>query len=154
MRCMSAVIRPARYSEILDAPNAQELLNEYAEECSIPEIGSTAPKTETYAMLEDSGAMHCFGVYIEEQLVGFAAVLLPILPHYSVRVATIESIFVAQEHRAQVGSVLLLVIEQFADLQGCAAVLYTTPAGSRFDTLLSLSSEYRHTNNVYCRSLQ
>jgi GNAT superfamily N-acetyltransferase len=150
---MSSVIRPASYAEILDAPNAQELLDAYAAECSIPEIGSTAPQSETYSMLEQSGALHCFGVYADEQLVGFAAVLLPILPHYSRKVATIESIFVAQEHRAGIGRALLLAIEQFSKLQGCEAVLYTAPAGSRFDALLAHSSVYRHTNNVYCRSL-
>lgn len=155
MRSMSAVIRPARYSEILDAPNAQELLNAYAAECSIPEIGTASAKSETYALLEASGKLHCLGVYSEELLVGFASILIAEFPHYDgQRVATIESIFVDKYYRSGgLGKCLLLAIEQFADEHGCSVVLYTTPEGSRFDALLRNSSEYRHTNNVYCRSL-
>lgn len=151
---MNCVIRPVRYTEILDAPNAQKLLQEYADECSIPEIGDPTPQVEQYALLEDAGVMHTFAAYEGEELVGFAAVLTSVLPHYSRKVATLESIFISPKHRkGTVGRTLMLVVEQFADVQGCSAVLYTAPTGSRFGKLLAHLPGYRNTNAVYCRSL-
>jgi GNAT superfamily N-acetyltransferase len=148
------VIKPVCYSEILDAPNAQGLLAAYASECSLPEIGRACPKASQYELLEAAGALHTFGVYEQDELIGFAAVLLAELPHYSRKVATIESIFIHPDHRESgVGMTLMLVVEQFADVQGCAAVLYSAPSGSRFEKLLSYLPQYRNTNSVYCRSL-
>jgi GNAT superfamily N-acetyltransferase len=151
----SPVIRPVCYSEILEAPNAQGLLAAYADECSIPEIGEPKPQATQYELLESAGALHTFGVYENDELVGFASVLIAPLPHYGRKVATIESIFVHPAHReSAIGRTLMLVVEQFADVQGCAAILYSAPKGSRFDKLLNILPDYRNTNAVYCRSLQ
>lgn len=151
---LAMIIKPVGYAEILDAPNAQELFRAYSDECSIPEIGTPKPQAKTYEMLEASGALHTFGLYDDETLVGFAAVLISVLPHYGQKVATLESIFIAPDHRSKdAGKTLMLCVEQFADVQGCAAILYTAPAGSRLETLLSHSSDYRHTNTVFCRRL-
>lgn len=147
------VIKPVCYSEILEAPNAQGLFAAYASECSLPEIGRACPKASQYELLEAAGVLHTFGVYEQDELIGFAAVLLAELPHYGKKVATVESIFVHPDHRAGIGSTLLLVVEQFADVQGCAAVIYSTPSGSRFEKLLSYLPQYRNTNSVFCRSL-
>ena len=147
-------IRPVSYADILRAPNAQALISAYAQECAIPEIGAPCPQADMYALLESTGALHSFGVYKDEKLVGFAAVLFAVLPHYGRKVATLESIFIAEEHRdGGVGRSLMLALEQFADEQECAAILYSAPADSRFDQFLSLVPEYRQTNNVYCRRL-
>lgn len=149
------VIKPVCYSEILEAPNAQRLFTAYAAECSIPEIGEAHPQSKQYELLESAGVLHTFGVYEEDELIGFASVLICSLPHYGRKVATIESIFIHPEHRdACIGRTLMLVVEQFADVQGCAAILYSAPSGSRFNKLLDHLPEYRNTNAVYCRSLQ
>jgi GNAT superfamily N-acetyltransferase len=147
-------IKPVGYAEILDAPNAQELFRAYADECSIPEIGSPNPQASMYDLLEASGAMHTFALYEADEIVGFASVLISTLPHYGQKVATLESIYVAPEHRAGAsGKALMLCVEQFADVQGCAAVLYSAPTGSRLEKLLGHSPEYRQTNSVFCRRL-
>jgi GNAT superfamily N-acetyltransferase len=151
---MEVDVRSISYADILQAPNAQELINSYAMECSIPEIGHPSPQSDVYALLETSNVLRSFGVYKGEELIGFAAVLVSILPHYGQKVATLESIFVTPEHRAgHAGRCLMLAVEQCAQEQGCEAILYSAPTDSRFDHFLGNLDEYRHTNNVYCRRL-
>ena len=151
MLAMERSIRQVSYADILHAEGAQALLSAYAEECSIPEIGSPEPQEQTYAALEQLGTMHCFGAYQDSRLVGFASVLNAVLPHYGKRVATVESIYITPEGRGALGRPLLLAIEDHAKSLGCAVVLYSAPADSRFAQLLSHDDEYRHTNCVFCR---
>jgi GNAT superfamily N-acetyltransferase len=146
------VIRPVSYAEILNDPNAKALLHEYALECSLPELGYASPQPDLYELLEKSGGFQAFGVYEDEMLVGFATVLIYVLPHYGQKVATSESIFIAQSHRASSAGVeLLAFIEDYARQKDCLAFLYSASEGSRFDRLLS--TRYRHSNNVYLRNL-
>lgn len=147
------MIREIPVAEIFAAPNVKELFSEYAVECSIPLIGEINPQPEIYAAIERAGIMQCFGAYEDDLLVGFATVLMMVLPHYGKKTATVESIFIAHEHRAGgIGRSLLKSIEGFAKGAGCVAILYSTPAGGTFERLLSLSG-YAHTNAVFCRSL-
>jgi hypothetical protein len=99
MRTMEVVIKPVTYSAILQAPNAQALFDAYSAECSIPEIGACSPQEQTYANLEHSGTMYCFGAFKGESLIGFATVLCYTGTHYAEKVATVESIFISPEHR-------------------------------------------------------
>lgn len=148
-------IRSVLYSEILDAPNAAELLAEYTAECSLPELGQTHPQPQLYQRMEESGGLQVFGVYDGKELIGFAAVLVYVLPHYGKKVATTESIFIAESHRhTGIGEELIAYIEAYARSTGCFVFLYSAPVGSRFDRLLALHyGKYRHTNNVYLRQL-
>jgi GNAT superfamily N-acetyltransferase len=143
------MIRPVSYSDILAHP---ELLAEYAAECSIPEIGEFNPQAEMYAAMEASGGFKAFGVFHVEQMIGFFALLLYVLPHYGQKIATTESIFLASEHRnSSAGKEMLEFIEAYAKEQGCKVVLYTAPLESRFMQLLA--RKYRCTNAVFVRSL-
>lgn len=147
-------IQTISYSDILRAPKAPDLISAYAQECSIPEIGTPNPQSDLYSLLETSKALRAFGVYRGEELVGFAALLVSVLPHYGQKVATLESIFVHPDHReGHAGRLLMLAVEQCADEQECTAILYSAPTDSRFDHFLGHQEAYRHTNNVYCRRL-
>lgn len=151
---MEAVIRPISYASILTAPNAQELIDAYSQECSIPAIGAAHPQPKIYDLLEQNGMLRAFGVYRGDDLIGFAAMLVSILPHYGRKVATLESIFVHPDHRVgHAGRLLMLAVEQCAEQEDCGAILYSAPADSRFDHFLGHLEEYQHTNNVYCRRL-
>lgn len=142
------------YAEILAAPNARELLEEYSAECSLPEIGQSDPQTEVYAAMERSGAFQCFGVYEGGGLVGFASVLMYVVPHYGRRIATVESLFLAAAHRSgRTGHGLMSALEEYARENGCVAILYSAPAGGQFERLLRLLKPYRHSNTVFLRSL-
>lgn len=152
---VSSTIRKVSYSDILGDSNAQVLLEAYAAECSIPVLGSINPQSEIYSALEQSGSSRCFGVYEGDELVGFANELTSILPHYGRMAAVVESLYVGRSHRSGgTGIALMDAVEGYAREAGCAAILYSAPAGSRFDKLLAARRQYACTNIVYCRSLR
>ncbi len=145
------MIRAISFRDILDAP---ELLKEYSKECSIPELGEISPQSHLYEAMESSGSMECFGVFDGETMAGFATMILYVLPHYGKKVAATESIFLAKSHRSgRAGIELLHFLEVRAKDKGCSAFLYTAPTHSRFASLLAMRKEYRHTNEVFLRSL-
>jgi hypothetical protein len=150
------VIRPISYSEILGAPNAAELLREYEEECSLPEIGRIDPQAATYAAMERSGAFQCFGLFEDDgSLVGFASVLVYVNPHYNKPIATVESLFVAEAHRS--GSAwfqLRGALKEYSRRRGCVALLLSAPVGSKLARLLFVEEdECRNSNHVFITRL-
>lgn len=132
-----------------------ELLREYSEECSIPIIGEIEPQRDVYQAMEDIGVLKCFAAFVGYELIGFATVLLPILPHYGRKVATVESIFLRKRYRGgMVGAELMLSIEAMAKENGCSAILYSAPVGGNLEAILSRRPrKYKHTNSVFCRNL-
>lgn len=155
MRSGTDVIRPVQFAEILDAPNAAELLEEYSAECALPELGPTNPQRETYAAMERSGIFQCFGAYEDGALAGFAAPLVYSVPHYGVRIATVESLFTAAAHRGWTGAKLMRAIEEHSREKGCAAILYSAPVGSQLARMLFQSEpEYRNCSHVFIKRLK
>ena len=147
-------IRKISYREILDAPNAAELFREYAAECSLPEIGKIFPQAAMYEALERSGGMKAFGVYKGEVLIGFAVLLMYVVPHYGRKIAAPESVFLARAERHSGGGAdLMNLLERTAKEAGCVAMLYSAPAGSRLEDLLRKRRGFRHSNTVFVREL-
>lgn len=143
-------VLPTRYCEIL----ASDLIREYAAECSISAIGQPDPQADIYELMENSGLMKCFGVYRDAQMVGFATVLVSLLPHYGQRVATVESLFVtASERKGLTSGRLLKNVEAYANASGCVAILYSAPTGGALEVVLNDHKDYERTNVVYCRRL-
>jgi len=88
------------------------------------------------------------------RLVGFASLLVSVLPHYGKKAATVESLFVDKRHRANgYGIEIMDAMEEFAKGEGCIVILYIAPVGSQLERLLSLKKGYRKTNSVFCRVL-
>lgn len=149
-----ASIRPVSFSTLLDDCHAQQLFAEYERECALEELGATCPQREMYAAMERSGLFTAFGVYVGERLVGFATLLLYVLPHYGKKIANVESIFISPAWRnTGIGSELIHEIERFATHETCAAILYSAPTGSRLERLLGLKKTYRRSNAIFIRSL-
>lgn len=149
-------IRQCRAREIFEDPCGPELIAEYARECANALIGKPAPRLDIYENLEASGMGQCFAAYEEEQghkLVGFAMVVVAVVPHYSLSVATLESIFTSRDTNC--GGQLLDAIESYAANLGAEAVIYTAPLGSRMAKLMFLCGDlYQHTNHVFTRRLR
>jgi hypothetical protein len=143
------MIRPVSYSDILDAPNADELLSEYAAECGNSKLGKPTPQRDLYALLEKSGGFQAFGVFDGDKLIGFACVLMYVLPHYGVKIAATESIFVSKEYSGVTSGLLIVEIQDYARKNGCKDFMYSAPVGSRFDHRLSESKRAHHINNHY-----
>jgi GNAT superfamily N-acetyltransferase len=106
-----------------------------------------------YAAMEAAGVMQSFAAYMAGQLTGFANVLTPVLPHYGLRVATVETLFVAAAVRKYaIGRELMLAIETYAHEVGCVGILYSAPAGGQLERVLS-AKKYQQTNSVFYRPL-
>lgn len=143
------LIRQVTSAEVLAE---HELIAEYGAECSISAIGKINPQRQIYAALEQAGALHCFGSFDGGAMVGFAFLLMPIIPHYGEKVATPESLFVAKTSSA--GLDLMDHVEQFAKDAGCVGILYSAPVGGRFERFLEVSKPYQRTNTVFYRDFQ
>jgi GNAT superfamily N-acetyltransferase len=150
-----ASIRPIRSAELLQDPDIKVLLDEYDAECALTELRPSDPQLALYEVMEKAGSLKVFGVYDNGYLIGFASVIVYTLPHYGKKIAATESIFISKEHRHNdVGGRLILFIENYAKSSGCVAFLYSAPVDSQFAHLLTTNEDrYRHTNNVYLRSL-
>ena len=147
-------IRKVSHAVILGAPNAQALIDEYANESANPQLGEPNTDPALYAALEHAGAIQCFGAYEGEVLVGFASLLIFPSPHYGRKVATVESLFVTSGSRPHgVGQQLMGAIEHYAHTFNCRAIFYSAPVGSQLAMLLTASKPYKFTNVVFCRSL-
>ncbi len=147
-------IRPIRIADILDVSETKDLLREYTVECSIPQIGETNPQRAIYDQMEASGLMHCFGVYEGSVLVGFAILLVFVLPHYGKKVANVESLFMRKSHRrGGSGRLLLSAIEKFSREKQCAAMLYNVRKGSNLERLFTVLPQYEQTNSVFVKTL-
>jgi GNAT superfamily N-acetyltransferase len=122
-------------------PAYDSLLFEYATECSIPEIGPINPQAEIYAAMEYSGGMQAFGAFHGERLVGFATVLVYVIPHYGQKAASFESLFVPVEYRATAaGADLIDIVRSFARDMGCKVLFYNATVGGRLEKLLRAHS--------------
>jgi len=125
-------VRAIRYADVLGAPNAAELISGYAAECSVPMVGVINPQVDIYSAMEQSGIARCFGVYDGKTLVGFSNVMHTMLPHYGVKVAATESLYIDKDYRrGGAGSRLMSAGECDARESGCVSALYSAPVNSR-----------------------
>lgn len=144
-------IRPIHFAEILAA---DRLLSEYAAECSIPEIGQICPQPEMYAAMERMGIVRVSGVFAGRSLVGFSSVIHSVLPHYGRKTATLESMFIEKEsRRGGAGLKLMEAIEQDGTQNACGSALYSAPAGSQLEKMLSMQEKYRRVSSIFVRRL-
>ena len=143
------MIKLVRCAEWLLSEEGKPLIAEYSAECSIPEIGPINPQPETYAAMENAGLMQSFAAYDGGKLAGFANLLTPIMPHYGVKVATVETLYIAEW--SGLGSDLMRAMAEYAEGAGCVGILCSAPTGGRFERYLEASKHYQRTNTVFYR---
>lgn len=148
------MIKQIKTREVFASPQALDLIWEYANECSIPGIAKINPQAEMYEALEATGSLTCFGAFDGEILVGFATILVTILPHYGVQTAIMESLFIAQDSRNKgLGTKLLQAVREYAVNHRCVGVLYSTPAGGQLEKVLAATKSCVRTNAVFFQAL-
>ena len=143
------MIRLVRCAEWLLSEEAKPLIADYAKECSIPAVGPINPQPETYAAMEDAGLMQSFAAYEGARLAGFANLLTPIMPHYGVQVATVETLYIAEW--SSLGGDLMRALVDYGKQSGCVGLLATARTGGRFERYLEASKSYERTNAVFFR---
>lgn len=145
------VLREVPVAEVL---GEGALIRAYAEECSILEIGEINPQQKIYDNMEKAGLMRTFGVFVDATIVGFATILIFVLPHYGKKVATVESLFVSKAHRrSNAGLKLMAHIEEAARAAGCTVMLYNARSGTNLEKLLTVLPQYQLTNSVFLKDL-
>lgn len=134
-------------------PNFRSILDEYSEESALEGLPTPAPKLEQYRLIESSGSFHMYGAFDEGMLVGFVALLVPVIPHYGVSIAVAESLFAAKSHRKRgVGLKLIRAAERHAKDAKCPAIMFSAPSKGRLvDVLPKL--DYRETNRVFMKEI-
>lgn len=136
-------------TELLDGPNARDLIAAYATECMIPDA---KPQRETYLAMQRAGLLTCFGAYLDRELVGFVSIITSVMPHHGKKVATIESLYAAPEYRdAGAGNALMAEAERFARDAGCVCLVYTARVGSRLETVLALRAGCERSHEMFTK---
>lgn len=159
---MKLEIRKCSATEIVHDPRFPALRREYADESAVYGLPDPQEKLEMYQLMESGGALQVYGAFMvgddgREGLIGFVAVLAPVLPHYGVTIAVTESLFVAAAHR-KTGAGLRLIrrAEQHAKEVGSPGLLMSAPSrdgqGGRLATLLPRMG-YRETNRVFLKQI-
>lgn len=119
------------------APDLAALLAEYAAESGNDEIGPARPHLPTYHQMEAAGVMQPIAAYVDDTLVGFMFLLLPVLPHYTLKIGVSESYFVAAAHRKTgAGLKMLRLAEDVARMSGAVGVLVSAPIGGILEQVL------------------
>lgn len=150
----SLTIAKVTVSQIEQAPALPQLLAEYEAESANSEIGAARPQIETYRGMEAVGMLQALGAYVDDKLVGFLFLLLPVLPHFGQKVGVAESYFVAGAHRKTgAGTQLRVAAEEAARAAGAVGVLISAPTDGVLAQVMPRSG-YRETNRVYFKRLK
>jgi GNAT superfamily N-acetyltransferase len=125
------MIQRVHYKEIL---KNKEILAEYAKDCL---VDGYEPQEKIYEAMDKAGMLYCMGAYIEGELVGFASLVVSIMPHNGKKIAAIESIFALPEYRKYgIGFHLVRAARDEAKKLGCEWIVYLPRIGSAFDKIL------------------
>lgn len=139
------------FDEFASAPEFDDLVRQYADECAIDGLPRPTPDLATYRLLSDSGVLHTLLAHtVYGELVGFCLVMCTSLPHYSVPVAVSESLFVSEPHRASgAGLALIREAERLSQSLGAHGLLISAPADGRLAEVMSRKPDYRPSNRVF-----
>ncbi|GAB3458480.1 GNAT family N-acetyltransferase [Insolitispirillum peregrinum] len=147
-------VRPCSCSEIFEHPDFDRLRREYGEETAIAGLPDPQSKLEVYFSLEGSGTFQAYGAFCGAELVGFAAVIVPMMPHYGVCVAVMESLFVGWDwRRSGAGIALIRAAERHARTARAPGLLISAPVVGPLAEVLERMRGYRETNRIFLKEL-
>ena len=129
------------------------LCREYAEESAIAGLPDPREKLSAYQALEASGsaAFCAYVAFLGDMLIGFVALLTPVLPHYGIAISVAESLFVGRAYRKTgAGMLLIRLAEKRAEEMGSPGMLFSAPSKGRLSVLLPRIG-YRETNRVFLK---
>ena len=98
-RLPSCVIKQVTFSELSNDSKFDDLVRQYEEEALVPGFPEADLQFGQYRMMEVNGNFHMIAAYKNSELVGFVTIVMSVLPHSGKRFGSLESFFVAQEHR-------------------------------------------------------
>ncbi len=147
-------VRRCTVDDLVGARNYQAVVDEYAAESSISEMGAINPQLDTYRMMEKSGMFFPIGAFVGTTLVGFIQPIAAVVPHYGKLTVAAESFFVIkEERRAGLGLRLLAEAENLARDLSAKAFLLSSPTGGALSQVMQRKKSYRQSNDVFVRAL-
>ena len=148
-------VRRCTVDELESAPNFAAVLAEYEAESAAPEVGPVNAQMDVYRALEAADKFYLIASFdTDGNIAGFIAILAVVVPHYGVLTTTVESFFVAKEHRCTgLGLSLLNEAERLATTLGSKAMLVSAPVNGALDRVMTKRKSYRHGNNAYLKAL-
>ena len=135
-------IMDTTFDTVSGQPTFDALLSEYADECRLKDLQEPACQRDVYRAMEKAGIMCTMAAFNDKALIGFSTILISVLPHYGVLMATTESAGLQLIHRA----------ENLAIDRGAAGLLVTAPVGGTLSKVLPRLG-YTDTNTVFFRRL-
>lgn len=146
--------RRCTVAELESAPNFDALLAEYAQESAIDGLPPPSAQMGIYCQMEAVGVLHFLGAFSGDTLAGFAAIVVSVLPHYGVKTATTESLFMGHAFRkgSGAGLKLLTAAEALAKDLGAVGLFVSAPIGGRLEQVLPRIG-FQETNRVFFRGL-
>jgi GNAT superfamily N-acetyltransferase len=142
-------IQQVSWVEIQQRTDLQE---EYRQECGFPWL-TYNPQWDLYRSMAEAGFMLSLGVFAESEMVGFANIIMAVLPHCGELAATVESLMVSKPYRDKgAGTRLMEAIEASARKAECSLLFYSAPAGSQLEALLELKLD--RTSSYFCKPLR
>jgi GNAT superfamily N-acetyltransferase len=134
---------------LFGADNFNDLVAEYTLEGRIEGLPDPSIRLSVYEALEKAGMIHPFGAFVDDQLVGFLAVVANRVPHYAVPLICTESFFVSAHARSSgAGMALLKAAEAKARELGAGGLLVSAPYGGSLAAVLPRYG-YRDANRVF-----
>lgn len=147
------MVRKTTIAEVEENENFPNLAKEYAQESSIHGLPPPIEKIASYRVIESSGIFQTYGAFLGEMLVGFIAVLTPVIPHYGVAITVAESFFVGKAHRKTgAGLKLLRAAQEHARQKKSPGFFVSAPFGGILAEILPRLG-YRETNRVFFKEL-
>ena len=129
------------------------LLREYSDESR----GALVPVVKTdivlYKTLEDLGILDLIVVYDDEVIVGFISLMTTVMPHYSEKASTVESIFVLKEHRKfGTGKILVNKAESIAKSKSAKVMFMSAPKDGVLSKVVGTYG-FTETNTTYTKKI-
>ena len=150
--CGQCEIMRTSVRHLLACPEIADLMREYAEQANAL-LSAPTPQMEGYIKMEEAGYLHAIGAFIDGKLVGFAGLIVTVLPHYGQLSASMESLFVSKAHRKSgAGLKLIKEAENMARDLGATSFAMTVPATGKLSSIASRIG-YRKTNEVFLKVL-
>jgi GNAT superfamily N-acetyltransferase len=148
------VIRQCAFGGLENDPNIAALVAEYAAESATEGLGPVNPQWRMYEAMDAAGIARLLCAYNGSVVVGFLVLLVSVVPHFGVPIASTESFFVSRAARSTgAGMMLRRAAERMARDMGAVGFFISAPTGSRLAEVMSKSKGWRETNRVFFRRL-
>lgn len=148
-------IRQSSLSELREEAGLL-LVEHHCEVVKDRELMRLKPDWDRYQYLEDSDMLLILTAWASEEIIGYCVCIMTSHLHYAdLQVCTCDALFVHEEARRSrgVGLRLMEVAEEIAHENGCEAVFWAAPVGSRMNQILDGLNGYQKREVVYQKRL-